>query len=236
MVSRWRIPHSWRGHLDPESEVLVLTIASTALAGLGLALILMGALPAAPAAAPVTTGRPVAAPGPTGEHRSDKLGRSLPLSLDIPTIGVHTRLMTLGLNRDGTVEVPPVTRTAPAGWYKNLSTPGEAGPAVILGHVDAERGGPAVFYRLKELKKGDDLSIDRADGRTAYFTVRSVARYPRTDFPTDAVYGSRPDAELRLVTCGGSFDPIQRHYRDNVVVYATMTGSTPTSTPGSLVG
>ena len=82
----------------------------------------------------------------------------------------------------------------------------------------------------------DDLSIDRADGRTAYFTVRSVARYPRTDFPTDAVYGSRPDAELRLVTCGGSFDPIQRHYRDNVVVYATMTGSTPTSTPGSLVG
>jgi len=234
-VKRRRGPAIWREHLDPESEVLVLTVASAALAGLGLALILMGALPGGtsdPVAA--SSGRP--APRPAASVDPNRLGHSLPLSLDIPAIGVHTRLMSLGLNPDGTVEVPPVTRTAPAGWYKNLSTPGEPGPAVILGHVDAVHGGSAVFYRLKDLRKGDDLSVDRADGRTAYFTVRSIARYPRTDFPTEAVYGPQTGPELRLVTCGGSFDPIRRHYRDNIVVYATMTGSLPTSTPGSLIG
>ena len=232
--------------------MLVLTLASAILAGIGIALIMMGAMPGTsnePAARVESAG----AFEPAGTHETAEalksaepptltksrrkaatgtkprpLGRSIPRTLDIPSIGVHTRVMSLGLQSDGTVEVPPLDRDAPAGWYKNLSTPGEPGPAVILGHVDSARDGPAVFYRLRELRPGARLSIDRADGSTAHFVVRSVARYPKKDFPTAAVYGPRPGAELRLVTCGGSFDALRRHYRDNIVVFAAMTGSSRT--------
>lgn len=264
MVTPPRIASGWRSVWDPESEVLVLTLTSAILAGLGIALILMGAMPA-PAATPasnrtmvnadqlkpktsskIETSKVEQTPKPKALSESKEgrksvgtpakvaaktatkpkaLERSLPVTLDIPAIGVHTPLMSLGLQSDGTVEVPPLERDAPAGWYKNLSTPGEPGPAVILGHVDSAKDGPAVFYRLRELRPGDRLSIDRKDGSTVRFVVRSVARYPKKDFPTAAVYGPRPGAELRLVTCGGSFDALRRHYRDNIVVFAAMTGS-----------
>jgi len=113
--------------------------------------------------------------------------------VNIPAIGVHTALMSLGLNPDGTIELPPLKGGAPAGWYKYLAAPGESGPAVILGHVDSAKDGPAVFYRLRELRKGDQISVIRADGRTARFTVRSVAKYSKNHFPSDAVYGPVAD-------------------------------------------
>jgi sortase (surface protein transpeptidase) len=244
---RARLETLWRACWDPESEVLVLTLASAILAGVGIALIMMGAMPATGAAqnnavlagAPASVRESVAVPDPSrtrkparpdkkpGAHQKSKAPRqlkpSIPLALNIPAIGVHTRLMSLGLQKDGTVEVPPLEPNAPAGWYRNLSTPGEPGPAVILGHVDSARDGPAVFYRLRELRRGDRVSVDRADGSRVNFTVRSVARYPKKDFPTAAVYGPRPGAELRLVTCGGSFDALRRHYRDNIVVFAALS-------------
>jgi sortase (surface protein transpeptidase) len=145
----------------------------------------------------------------------------------VPSIGVHTPLMSLGLKSDGTVALPPLKGDAPAGWYKYLASPGEPGPAVILGHVDSAKDGPAVFYRLRELRPGDQISVGRADGSIAVFTVRSLAKYAKNQFPTKAVYGPVPDPELRLVTCGGSFDAVRHHYRDNIVVYAKLTSSTP---------
>jgi hypothetical protein len=251
VVTSTRVRSLWRAYWDPESEILILTLTSAILAGIGIALILMGAMPAAPKtpstgpiAAQAAVAQPAAEPGavkrqptkrPPAKRTPAKpprkvaaLGRSLPVALDIPAIGVRTRLMSLGLQSDGTVQVPPLKPGAPAGWYRNLATPGEAGPAVILGHVDSAKDGPAVFYRLRELRPGARVSINRADGRTVHFVVRSVARYPKKNFPTAAVYGPRPGAELRLVTCGGSFDALRRHYRDNIVVYATMTGSSRT--------
>jgi sortase (surface protein transpeptidase) len=238
--------NGWRAFWDPESEVLILTLASAIMAGLGIAMIMMGALPEAPpalsSAEVAEAAEPVPAPPPStmpsnSAHKTTSranskakgrtLSRSVPVSLKIPAIGVDTPLMSLGLNPDRTIALPPVKGDAPAGWYKYLATPGEPGPAVILGHVDSAKDGPAVFYRLRELRPGDQISVTRTDGSIARFTVRSLAQYAKNHFPTDAVYGPVPDAELRLVTCGGSFDPVRRHYRDNIVVYAALTGSSP---------
>ena len=152
----------------------------------------------------------------------------MPVHLDIPAIGVSTSLMVLGLNADGTVAVPPLRAGAPAGWYRHLATPGEIGPAVILGHVDSAEDGPAVFYRLRELRSGDTVTVDRADGSTTVFTISQVAEYPKSAFPTDAVYGPVDYPALRLVTCGGTFDRRRRQYGGNVVVYASLTASTLT--------
>jgi sortase (surface protein transpeptidase) len=104
--------------------------------------------------------------------------------------------------------------------------PGDPGPAVIAGHVDS-RAGPAVFFRLRELRPGDKVTVRRSDGRAVAFTVDEVDRYPKDAFPTSAVYGPAPGSELRLITCGGSFDAAKRSYRDNVVVYASTTWATP---------
>jgi hypothetical protein len=153
------------------------------------------------------------------------LGRSEPVHLAIPAIGVNTALIPLGLNPDGTIAVPPLGRTAPAGWYRYLATPGEVGPAVLLGHVDSARDGPAVFFRLAELRAGDAITVRRADGRTAAFTVTRVEEYPKEAFPTETVYGGLDHPGLRLVTCGGTYDKIRRQYRGNVVAYAEYAGS-----------
>jgi hypothetical protein len=146
--------------------------------------------------------------------------RSTPVRLDIPRIGVHTSLIRLGLNPDGTVEVPPLESDAPAGWYENSVAPGEIGSAVILGHVDSARDGPAVFYLLDTLRPGDGISVLLAGGTVARFTVTEVARYPKARFPTSLVYGPAAYPALRLVTCGGSFDRVHHSYRDNVIVSA----------------
>ena len=128
--------------------------------------------------------------------------------------------MRLGLKDDGTVEVPPLGGDAPAGWYRNSVTPGEVGAAVLIGHVDSARDGPAVFYELGNLRPGDDISVRRADGTTAKFQVETVALFPKSHFPTDLVYDPVPYPGLRLVTCGGSFDRKRSSYRFNLVVTA----------------
>jgi sortase (surface protein transpeptidase) len=130
----------------------------------------------------------------------------------------------VGLNPDGTVEVPPLDRADETGWYANGPTPGELGPAVVLGHVDS-RTGPAVFFRLRELRAGDTVDIARRDGSTATFRVTAVERVPKSDFPAERVYGDLDHAGLRLITCGGSFDPSRASYIDNVIVYAVLTGT-----------
>jgi sortase (surface protein transpeptidase) len=145
-----------------------------------------------------------------------------PTHLDIRRIGLRTAVIPLGLNADGTVMVPPANPEAPAGWYRYLASPGEPGPAVLLGHVDTYRG-PAVFHQLAALVPGDRITIDRTDGRTVAFTVRSVKTYPKSSFPTEAVYGRTDAPVLRLITCGGSFDRVRRTYLSNVVVYAELT-------------
>ncbi|HST82387.1 MAG TPA: class F sortase [Kineosporiaceae bacterium] len=175
----------------------------------------------APAVAEASSA-PVAAP-PRGKVRA--LPRSVPVQLDIPAIKVHTRVMSLGLKPDSTVEVPPLERDAPAGWYRYLASPGEIGPAVILGHVDSARDGPAVFYRLGLMRRGNTIKVTRADGVVAVFTVQSVVEVDKSAFPTDAVYGPTRTADLRLVTCGGSFDRSRHSYRDNIIVFATLRSS-----------
>ena len=167
------------------------------------------------AALPAPTG-PIAAPPQSAQ--SALVPR--PVSLTIPLIGVKTQLITLGLAADGALQVPPLSMAAVAGWYTGSPRPGAVGSAIIVGHVDSN-GSPAVFDRLDELRRGDDVYVKRADGTTAEFRVTSVRTYLKDQFPTQTVYGPTPDAELRLITCGGVWDPATGHYLSNIVVYAT---------------
>jgi sortase (surface protein transpeptidase) len=143
-----------------------------------------------------------------------------PVRIEIPRIGVSSALVRLGRAADGTVETPdpPV-----AGWYAPGTRPGDPGSAVILGHVDSKHS-PAVFYRLRELRRGDEVLVRRADGSTLRFVVQRTRQYPKARFPTDDVYYPTLTPELRLVTCGGEFDYNWRHYRSNVIVFARMRG------------
>jgi hypothetical protein len=163
---------------------------------------------------------PGATTGPTGPTKSGGLRRSAPSRLDIPAIGVHTAVTAIGLRRDGTLDTPPLRSDAPAGWYQGSSTPGEPGPAIVVGHVDTARDGPAIFFRLRELKAGDTLSVRRTDRSVARFQVTKVASYPKKAFPSDEVYGPTAVPALRLITCGGSFDRDRGSYRSNIVVFA----------------
>lgn len=154
-------------------------------------------------------------------HAANAMPRSEPAAIDIPKLGARSSLIPLGLNADDTVEVPPVSKPMQAGWYRYGPTPGETGPSVVLGHVDGNKL-PGIFFRLKELAPGDAVLVSRKDGSTARFVVRQVDQVPKDTFPTDAVYGDTPAPELRLITCGGSFDHAAHSYRDNIIVYATL--------------
>lgn len=164
-----------------------------------------------------------AAPNPDSATAAMALPRSTPTTISIPRIGVDAEIMTLGKNPDGTVQVPPLDQAMKAGWYSPGASPGETGNAVIVGHVDSAKLGPAVFFSLGSLTKGDTISVAREDGSTATFTVDEVKSYPKTAFPTELVYGPSDRPELRVVTCGGAFDQNARSYVDNVIVFATMT-------------
>ncbi len=146
-------------------------------------------------------------------------GAAAPVRVRIPAIGVDSGLARLGLNPDGTIQVPP--DSGEAGWYANGPAPGQPGPAVILGHLDSYTG-PAVFYRLSALKPGDELRIGRDDGSELRFTVVRLATFPVDGFPTSEVYGVTSEPALRLITCSGSFDLAQRRYQSNVVVFAAL--------------
>jgi LPXTG-site transpeptidase (sortase) family protein len=164
-----------------------------------------------------------ALPAPTGPivappQSSDPVAVASPVSLTIPLIGVKTSLITLGLQSNGTLQVPSTTTVA--GWYTGSPRPGAIGSAIIVGHVDSKQG-DGIFFRLDTLSPGDKVYVKRADGTTVMFQVTRVQKYLKNEFPTSAVYGPTPDAELRLITCGGTFDSTTGHYLSNIVVYAT---------------
>jgi sortase (surface protein transpeptidase) len=143
--------------------------------------------------------------------------------LNIPSIDVHSVVQHLGQAADGSLETPAVgPYYNEAAWYRYSPTPGSVGPSILLGHVDSAAEGPSVFFRLGELQRGDRISVARADGSVAVFSVDDVRRYAKDDFPTNTVYGDIDHAGLRLVTCGGAFDNSTGHYLDNVVVFASL--------------
>lgn len=149
------------------------------------------------------------------------VGRSVPVTLRIPAIGVDTPLIQLGLAPDGSVQVPPVAAHDRAGWYRHSPTPGQRGPSVILGHVTVGAYGDGIFRHLARLRRDDRIVARLANGTAAGFTVDSVRTVSKADFPTDAVYGDVDRPELRLVTCGGP--RTGDGYRDNVIVFATLS-------------
>lgn len=163
--------------------------------------------------------------GPAG--RGLLLARSLPVSVDIPAIGVKSRLLRLGVNADGSMQVPSLRTSADlAAWYKYSATPGQIGASVIEGHVDSDRG-PAVFFRLGALRPGDTVDVTLADGITAIFRVTGVREYPKSNFPAKSIYGATGYAALRLITCGGAFDYVTGHYLSSTVVFASLVSSRP---------
>jgi LPXTG-site transpeptidase (sortase) family protein len=141
-----------------------------------------------------------------------------PTRVRIPSIAVDSGLESLTMDAAGALRAP-ATYTS-AGWFSQGTPPGDVGPAVIAGHVDSKTG-PAVFYRLRELKSGAQVQVERS-GKWLTFQVTAVQRYPKTKFPSTSVYGPTPDAELRLITCGGTFDTARNSYRDNVVAFAVL--------------
>ena len=145
---------------------------------------------------------------------------SVPVRIQIPSIGVDSDLMGLGLQSDGTMEVPQ--GGFPGGWYTGSPTPGELGPSIIAGHVDWG-GSPGVFYRLRELASGDSITVTREDGSVTVFVATDIRQYPKAEFPTQTVYGDIDHAGLRLITCGGAFDSSASSYDDNIIAYAALS-------------
>jgi len=148
---------------------------------------------------------------------------SLPVRVGIPAIEVSARVVPLGENPDGTVAVPPLWQAYLTSWFDEGPAPGQRGPAALFGHVDSAFTGPAVFYKLGDLRPGEIVSVTRADHRIAVFSIDKVAMVPKDAFPSRAVYGPTPDPQLRLITCGGPFDDSTRTYLDNVIVFARLT-------------
>jgi hypothetical protein len=163
---------------------------------------------------PIVTGAPVAPAAP--------LAAAAPVGLRIDSINASSTLVPLGLNANRTVAVPPVATPMQASWYRLGPAPGAPGPAVILGHVNGD-GEEGIFARLNEVKPGDQVKVSRADGKIAVFTVTKLQQVAKNAFPTTAVYGDTPAAELRLVTCGGDFDQSKHSYADSIIAFATLT-------------
>jgi Sortase domain len=227
-IAGLRVVMSW-----PESEFTPAPAPKGAfrarLAGLGGSALLAGGVIAIAVAvlgqqhAPQPSAAAAGAVGPAAKGPS--LHRSLPVSVDIPAIGVHSQLLRLGVNADGTVQVPSLTTSAGlAAWLKYSATPGQIGASVIEGHVDSYRG-PAVFFRLGALRPGDTIDVTLADGVTAIFRVTGVREYAKDKFPAKDIYGDANYAALRLITCGGSFDYTTGHYLSSTVVFASLTSS-----------
>ncbi|MGN9909644.1 class F sortase [Phytohabitans sp. LJ34] len=169
-------------------------------------------------------------PSPTGQplravlaRRSPALDRSAPTKIVIPSINLRAALDTVGLRPDGTIETPPYERAHRAAWYRLGPAPGERGASVLVGHVDSKKA-VAVFWYLTRIAPGDEIQVTREDRRTALFTVTSIEEFAKTAFPTARVYADPDTPQLRLVTCGGRWDPVRGEYPDNVIVFATLTG------------
>jgi len=192
------------------------------LAGLGTVVVVVASQVHAPQPASSAAGKL----GP-GRTRGPVLPRSQPVSVDIPAIGVTSKLLHLGDAPDGTMAVPDLdTSAGEAAWYKYSATPGQIGPSVIEGHVDSYHG-PAVFFRLGALRPGDTVDVRLADGTTAIFRVTGVRQYLKSNYPAKDIYGKTNYAALRLITCGGAFDYATGHYLSSIIVYASLISSRP---------
>lgn len=155
-----------------------------------------------------------------------------PQRVHIASIGVDATIIDLGLNPDRTLEVPEDIRLT--GWWTGRSVPGEEGPSIVVGHVDSAAAGPGVFWRLRELDIGDLIEVERSDGSIAEFRVIETELVLKDEFPTEKVYGSTEGSQLRLITCGGSFNRSAGSYLGNVIVYAEHVGTTQQPPPPSL--
>lgn len=180
----------------------------------------VAAAPATATATGATAGASAKAVAPA--RRTPAAHSVHPLRLTIPQIGVNAPFTPLDLGPGGALNAPPPDDTNLVGWYRAGTVPGDRGPALVLGHVDT-KAAPAVFWNLSALPKGSKVDIARDDGLTAEFTVDSAEAFSKTNFPDDRVYGSTPDAQLRLITCGGSYDRKKKDYTANVVVFAHLT-------------
>ncbi|MFC4904028.1 class F sortase [Kocuria sp. CNJ-770] len=168
---------------------------------------------------PAPTPRESATPTPAADPAGTAV--SAPVSVRIPAAGTDSELLHLGLRDNGSLDVPPGDPGAPAAWYTGSPAPGEVGPAVLLGHVNATDGGPGVFAGLRGLVPGDRIEVLREDGSTAVFAVERGEQYAKDAFPTLSVYGNTEGPELRLITCDG-YDPATGEFDDNYVVYAQL--------------
>lgn len=151
------------------------------------------------------------------------LSRSEPTHIAVPSVGIDADVISVGRDSDGSIATPPLFDWV-TGWYKYSPTPGEIGPSVIVGHVDTYKGA-SVFWRLREVSRGDIINIKRKDGRTVKFKVTALKQFDQDNFPTDKVYGNLKHPGLRLITCGGAFNERTQSYTQNTVVYAFMIKS-----------
>jgi sortase (surface protein transpeptidase) len=208
------------------TAIAVASIAVGAgLVGVAIASQRQASQPAIVVASPTLAATTTLPPGPASQAKAPTLPSSKPISIDIPSIGVHSEMHSVGQEADDSLEVPAGALYDQAAWYRHSPTPGAMGPAIVLGHVDSAANGPSVFFRLGELQAGDRVTIDRADGSTAVFVVDEVHSYAKDDFPTKVVYGDIDHAGLRILTCGGAFDDSTGHYLNNIVVFASLVES-----------
>ncbi|WP_426367477.1 class F sortase [Streptomyces sp. E-08] len=179
--------------------------------------------PPQPAAAARPAGHPVTPTPPAASTGLEPLPFAPASRIKIPAIQVAAPVMDVGLDADDWVAAPPPEDPNLAGWYQNGIAPGQRGTSVIVGHVDNAKG-PAVFYGLGSLQKGQHIEVERYDGRVAVFEVYGIEVYAKDNFPGVQVYADNGEPELRVITCGGGYTRA-RGYDGNVVVYARMVGS-----------
>ncbi|MCX5225248.1 class F sortase [Streptomyces sp. NBC_00233] len=215
----------WAGGEEPAEPVLAAGPAASGQAGAAAAAGAPAALDqkakprAQPKAAP--TPRPKVVPTPRPSPPPAPLARSRPTTVAVPAITIEAPVIELDLDAEGRLATPPVDNPEVVGWYARGVTPGERGTAVVVGHRDT-RTGPAIFVSLDSLSPGNTVRVARADGKVAVFTVDRVVTYSKAGFPDKEVYGSTGRPELRLLTCGGAFDP-GKGYEANIVVFAHLT-------------
>ncbi|MFD8631696.1 class F sortase [Streptomyces sp. NPDC059533] len=198
--------------------VLAVAVTLAALAGATGCGAPVPAKPATPAPYVSPASSPAATPAPAAT--ASPLPASEPVRVRIPSAGVDASpVLKLGLAGDGTVEVPSVADGDKIGWYTKGVTPGETGPAVLIGHFDTARG-PAVLKDVSKVHTGDDITVSRADGSTAVFRVRALEQVDKKNFPTAKVYGDTARPELRVITCGGEIT--DGHRPDNIILYADL--------------
>ena len=209
-----------RGSQWQDAYVIRRTVqgmAAAGLAALGCATISFGVWRLSQPPLPVPN---VYTSAPVSTHYG--LPASLPINISIPVIGVHSALASTGLNADGTPAVPVGNFVDEPSWLTTSATPGSAGTAVIVGHVDTARSGPSVFYNLAKIPLGSPIYIQRQDKRTAVFAVYASRVFDKNALPAALVYGSSASPTLRLITCAGSWDNATHQYTQNLVIFASL--------------